>query len=104
MFAADTKRPGLWMAWKFPTPILRVIWVRRSTRKISIIWRCNEEAIRRTKVIARTACSMSYRGQAWSATKGELIASGGSFGQTNDSLSVASHTDNLAYYASVNGN
>src|ERR1700722_15202932 len=36
--------------------------------------------------------------------EGELIASGGSFGQTNDYLSVASHTDNLAYYASVNGN
>jgi outer membrane receptor for ferrienterochelin and colicin len=36
--------------------------------------------------------------------EGELIASGGSFGQTNDYLSVASHTDNLAYYVSVNGN
>src|ERR1700676_1723706 len=36
--------------------------------------------------------------------EGELIASGGSFGQTNDYLSVASHSDNLAYYASVNGN
>jgi hypothetical protein len=36
--------------------------------------------------------------------EGELIASGGSYGQTNDYLSVASHTDNLAYYASVNGN
>jgi hypothetical protein len=36
--------------------------------------------------------------------EGELIASGGSFGQTNDYLSVASHTDNLAYYASGNGN
>jgi hypothetical protein len=36
--------------------------------------------------------------------EGELIASGGSFGQTNDYLSVASHTDDLAYYVSVNGN
>ncbi len=36
--------------------------------------------------------------------EGELIASGGSFGQTNDYLSIASHTDNLAYYFSVNGN
>jgi TonB dependent receptor/Carboxypeptidase regulatory-like domain/TonB-dependent Receptor Plug Domain len=36
--------------------------------------------------------------------EGELIASGGSYGQTNDYLSVASHTENLAYYASVNGN
>jgi hypothetical protein len=36
--------------------------------------------------------------------EGELIASGGSFGQTNDYLSVASHTDNLAYYVSANGN
>lgn len=36
--------------------------------------------------------------------EGELIASGGSFGQTNDYLSAASHTDNLAYYVSVNGN
>jgi outer membrane cobalamin receptor len=33
----------------------------------------------------------------------ELIVNGGSYGQTNDYLSVASHTDNLAYYASVNG-
>jgi len=36
--------------------------------------------------------------------EGELIASGGSYGQTNDYLSVASHTDDLAYYVSVNGN
>jgi hypothetical protein len=36
--------------------------------------------------------------------EGELIASGGSYGQTNDYLSVASHTENLAYYASLNGN
>jgi hypothetical protein len=36
--------------------------------------------------------------------EGELIGSGGSYGQTNDYLSVASHSDNLAYYASVNGN
>jgi len=36
--------------------------------------------------------------------EGELIASGGSFGQTNDYLSVASHSDDLAYYVSVNGN
>ncbi len=34
----------------------------------------------------------------------ELIASGGSYGQTNDYLSVGSHTERLAYYASVNGN
>jgi hypothetical protein len=36
--------------------------------------------------------------------QGELIASGGSFGQTNDYLSLASHTDDVAYYVSVNGN
>jgi hypothetical protein len=36
--------------------------------------------------------------------EGEVIASGGSFGQTNDYLSVASHTEDLAYYLSVNGN
>jgi hypothetical protein len=36
--------------------------------------------------------------------QGELVASGGSFGQTNDYLSVGSHTDDFAYYASVNGN
>ena len=34
----------------------------------------------------------------------EVIATGGSYGQTNDYLSVASHTDSFAYYASVNGN
>ena len=36
--------------------------------------------------------------------EGEFIASGGSYGQTNDYASVASHTDDLAYYLSVNGN
>jgi outer membrane cobalamin receptor len=36
--------------------------------------------------------------------EGELIVGGGSYGQTNDYLSVASHTDNFAYYASLNGN
>jgi hypothetical protein len=34
----------------------------------------------------------------------ELVASGGSYGQTNDYLSVGSHTERFAYYASVNGN
>jgi hypothetical protein len=34
----------------------------------------------------------------------ELLASGGSFGQTNDYASAGSHTDDFAYYASVNGN
>jgi hypothetical protein len=36
--------------------------------------------------------------------QGELVASAGSFGQTNDYLSVGSHTDRFAYYASINGN
>ena len=36
--------------------------------------------------------------------QGELVASGGSFGQTNDYLSMGSHTDRFAYYGSVNGN
>ena len=36
--------------------------------------------------------------------QGELIVSGGNFGQTNDYASIASHTDDFAYYASVNGN
>jgi hypothetical protein len=36
--------------------------------------------------------------------QGELIAGAGSFGQTNDYLSVGSHTDRFAYYASLNGN
>jgi hypothetical protein len=34
----------------------------------------------------------------------EVIASGGNYGQTNDYASIGSHTENLAYYASVNGN
>lgn len=34
----------------------------------------------------------------------ELIASGGNYGQTNDYMSVGSHTERFAYYASVNGN
>ncbi|HEV2700389.1 MAG TPA: TonB-dependent receptor, partial [Steroidobacteraceae bacterium] len=36
--------------------------------------------------------------------QGEIIANGGNYGQTNDYASVASHTDDFAYYASVNGN
>jgi len=36
--------------------------------------------------------------------QGEIILSGGSFAQTNDYASVGSHTDNFAYYASLNGN
>ena len=34
----------------------------------------------------------------------ELIASGGNYGQTNDYLSIGSHTERFAYYASLNGN
>jgi hypothetical protein len=34
----------------------------------------------------------------------DLMVSGGSFGQTNDYASVGGHTDQFAYYASVNGN
>jgi TonB dependent receptor/Carboxypeptidase regulatory-like domain/TonB-dependent Receptor Plug Domain len=34
----------------------------------------------------------------------EVIASGGSYGQTNDYLSVGSHSERFAYYASVSGN
>lgn len=34
----------------------------------------------------------------------ELVLSAGNFGQTNDSLSFGSHTERVAYYASINGN
>jgi len=34
----------------------------------------------------------------------DLMISGGTYGQTNDSLSVGSHTSDVAYYASVAGN
>jgi hypothetical protein len=37
-------------------------------------------------------------------SQAELTLSGGSFGQTNDSLSVGSHSDDFAYYASLSGN
>ncbi|MGA8761509.1 MAG: TonB-dependent receptor [Candidatus Sulfotelmatobacter sp.] len=36
--------------------------------------------------------------------EGELVLSAGNFYQTNDSLSLGSHTERFAYYASVNGN
>jgi hypothetical protein len=36
--------------------------------------------------------------------QGELIATGGNFGQTNDYVSIGSHDERFAYYASVNGN
>jgi len=34
----------------------------------------------------------------------EVVASGGSYGQTNDYVSAGSHTERFAYYVSVNGN
>jgi hypothetical protein len=37
-------------------------------------------------------------------SQAELTVSGGSFGQTNDALSLGSHSDNFAYYASLSGN
>jgi hypothetical protein len=37
-------------------------------------------------------------------SQGDLMVSGGNFGQTNDSLSIGSHTSNFAYYASAAGN
>ena len=36
--------------------------------------------------------------------EGELVSSGGNFGQTNDALSLGGHSDEFAYYGSVNGN
>ncbi len=36
--------------------------------------------------------------------EGELVLSAGNFGQTNDAASVGGHTNDFAYYASVNGN
>jgi TonB dependent receptor-like, beta-barrel/Carboxypeptidase regulatory-like domain/TonB-dependent Receptor Plug Domain len=36
--------------------------------------------------------------------QGELIVSGGNFGQTNDYLSFGGHTERSAYYGSVDGN
>jgi outer membrane receptor for ferrienterochelin and colicin len=36
--------------------------------------------------------------------EGELVLSAGNFYQTNDALSFGSHTQNFAYYVSVNGN
>jgi hypothetical protein len=36
--------------------------------------------------------------------EGELVLSAGNFAQTNDALSVGGHTNDFAYYASVNGN
>jgi hypothetical protein len=36
--------------------------------------------------------------------EGELIVSGGNFGQTNDYAGIASHSGDLAYYLSANGN
>jgi outer membrane receptor for ferrienterochelin and colicin len=38
------------------------------------------------------------------SNQAELVASGGNYGQTNDYLSIGSHTERFAYYASVNGN
>src|SRR3984957_16623361 len=36
--------------------------------------------------------------------QGELIVSGGNYGQTNDYVSLGSHTERFAYYASLDGN
>jgi hypothetical protein len=37
-------------------------------------------------------------------SQAEIIATGGNYGQTNDYLSVGSHTGQFAYYASITGN
>ena len=37
-------------------------------------------------------------------SQADLTLSGGSYGQTNDSLSIGSHSDRFAYYASLHGN
>ena len=36
--------------------------------------------------------------------QGDLLVSGGSYGQSNDAVSVGSHGDDFAYYLSANGN
>jgi TonB dependent receptor/Carboxypeptidase regulatory-like domain/TonB-dependent Receptor Plug Domain len=36
--------------------------------------------------------------------EGELVVGGGQYGQTNDALSIGSHSDDFAYYLSANGN
>ncbi len=38
------------------------------------------------------------------SNEADVSVSGGNFGQTNDYASIASHSDNFAYYVSVNGN
>ena len=38
------------------------------------------------------------------SNQGELVLSAGNFYQTNDALSIGSHTERFAYYLSVNGN
>ena len=38
------------------------------------------------------------------SSQADLTLSGGNFGQTDDSLSIGSHTDRFAYYASLRGN
>lgn len=38
------------------------------------------------------------------SNEADVMVSGGNFGQTNDYVSLGSHTDNLAYYVSLNGN
>jgi hypothetical protein len=36
-------------------------------------------------------------------SQGELVLSGGNYGQTNDALSIGSHSNDFAYYASITG-
>jgi hypothetical protein len=47
-------------------------------------------------VVPRTGFGLS--------NEGDVLVSGGNYAQTNDYVSIGSHTENFAYYASVNGN
>jgi hypothetical protein len=54
-------------------------------------------------VIARTACLTWCLAPALRNNEAELVATYGSFHQTNDHFTFGSHTERFAYYVGLNG-
>ena len=93
------------MVCRFPTRTSPAILARKSIRKISTRSKCSAAATPPIMATGRTASSTWRRAPASRRNnEAELVLSAGNFYQTDDQLNFGGHTNNFAYYASVNGN
>ncbi len=104
--AVGTRRPGRSTGWRFRIQYRKQSRSRRSIRRTSIISRCSGGSYEADQgdrtygvfnVVPRTGFERDNQGEL-SAECRQLRSN------HNDYLSVGSHTDRFAYYASVNGN